>query len=89
MDKMRAKLDKWWNLLLKGGRHTFAQSVLNSLLVYYFSILEAHKAVVLSMEKLMRDFIWNGGNNKKGNSLVNWNVASLLQKRGLEVGSLK
>lgn len=38
-----------------------AQVVLNSISIYYFSILKAPKSVTSSMEKLMREFIWNGG----------------------------
>lgn len=86
-DKMKARIDKWINLpLYKGGRLILAQVVLNSLPVYYFSILKAPNAVIVAMEKLIRDFIWRGGTQKKGSR--KW--TSLPQQRGgLDVGSLK
>lgn len=58
LDKMHKRLQKWKSLLIsKGGRLTPAQSVLNSIPIYFMSILKAPMTVVNSMEKLMRDFI--------------------------------
>lgn len=71
IDNLKAKLEGWKSLSLsKGGRITLAQSVLNSKLLYQFSLLKVRKAVIKTMEKLIRDFIWNGGVNKSGRNIV-------------------
>lgn len=47
VDRMRAKLEKWRGLSLsKGGRLTLVQAVLNSLPVYYFSLLKASNKTI-------------------------------------------
>lgn len=44
VEKFSLKLEKWKKLLLsKGGRLTLAQLVLNSLPIFYFSLLKAIK----------------------------------------------
>lgn len=58
VEKTHKCLKKWRSLLLsKGGRLTLAQSVLDSIPLYYFSILKAPVVVIKIMEKLIRDFI--------------------------------
>lgn len=65
VDKMHNRLQKWKSLVLsKGGKLTLAQSVLNSIPIYYFSILKATEVVIKSMEKLTRNFIWIGRAHK-------------------------
>lgn len=54
---MRKKFDKWKNLfLLKGGWLTLAQSVITSLLFYFFSVLKALTRVIKEIKKLTRNF---------------------------------
>lgn len=36
------------------------QLVLNSLPIYYFSLVKAPKSIIKSMENISRDFIWSG-----------------------------
>lgn len=79
VDKFNAKLDRWRSLLLlKERRLTLAQSVLNSLPVYYFSLLKLPCRVINTMEKLVRDFGWNGEHYRNDSNLVDWSTTSLL-----------
>lgn len=57
VDKIRAKLDKWKNLLLsKGGRLTLASAILNSIPSYAFSVFKAPSKVINKTERLVRNF---------------------------------
>lgn len=48
-------------MLLKGERLSLINLVLNGLLLYFFSLLKTFVGGINSMEKLIRDFFWNGG----------------------------
>lgn len=87
---MHKSLQNWRSLTIsKGGCLTLAQSVLNSIPIYYFSIIKAPKSVISSMEKIMRDFIRNGGKYRPVGNLVKWSSAALPHQRGgLGGGSL-
>lgn len=92
IDRVRKKIDKWKHLNLpKGGRLTLAQSVLNSLPLYFFSILKAPTGVINKIEKLARNFFWNGSCMKGScNHLVSWEKTALpLHLGGLGIGALK
>lgn len=58
----------------KGGRLTMAQSVLNSLPLYY-SLLKTPEEIIEVMEKCVRDFFWDGDFFLP--YLVKWEWASL------------
>lgn len=91
MDRVRRKIDKWRHLnLSKGGRLTLAQSVLISLPLNLFSILKAPVGVIKELEKLTRNFFWNGSCMKGYcNHLVSWGKTALpLQLGGLGIGVL-
>lgn len=61
VEKFRAKLENWRNLLLsKGGRLTLALSIFNSIPLYAFSVFKAQKRVISIMEQIVRNFFWNG-----------------------------
>lgn len=77
IDKFKTKLVKWRGLLFsKGGRLILAQSILNGMMRYLFSLIRAPSKVISSMEKLMTDFIRNWGVYKLGSHL-GWSWASL------------
>lgn len=74
LDKVRKNIEKWNNLILsKGARLTLAQSVINSLPLYYFSILKVPMGVIKEMKKLVRNFFWNGDNSKGPSSSI-WEI---------------
>lgn len=67
-----------------------AHSVLNSLLVSYFSLFKVPVGVIKNMEKLVRNFFWDSRDLKARSHLVNWGKTSLpLKYRGLGLGAFK
>ena len=48
-----------------GGRVILIKSVLENLPIYYLSLYKVPKAVIESMEKIMRRFLWTGCNEEK------------------------
>lgn len=56
---------------------TSAQSILNSLSIYYFSLLKVSEMVTNPMEKLIRDFMWSGGLYNPGSNPVKWESTDL------------
>ena len=54
----------------KGGRLVLIQSVLSSIPTYYLSLFRIPVKVARSLEKLMRDFLWEGSGEGKRDHLV-------------------
>ena len=67
---------------LEGGRLTLIHSVLQALPIYYLSLFKAPVGVIHSMEKIMRDFLWDGGDMVGGEHLVDWEVVCRAKDRG-------
>ena len=59
--KIAKRLDGWKKAFLsRGDRLTLIQSVLSSIPIYYLSLFRTSSTVV-AVEKLMRDFFWEEG----------------------------
>lgn len=54
-----------------GERITLIKASLSNLLVYYMSLFTMPYKVVMTIEKLQSDFLWEGGRQKKDH-LVKW-----------------
>ena len=77
------------SLPFKGGRLTIIQSVLSSLPTYFLSLFRAPKNVISSLEKMMRDYLWEGGDLVGGEHLVAWEkVCKPTILGGLGIGQL-
>ncbi|XP_062109433.1 uncharacterized protein LOC133820653 [Humulus lupulus] len=90
ISKCANRLDSWKSAFLsRGGRLTLIQSVLSSIPVYYLSLLCIPKSVVGIIEKLMRDFLWEGAEHSGADHLVSWNeVCKSRSYEGLGIGNL-
>ena len=65
------------------------QSVLGSIQIYFLSLFRIPNKPALILEKLMRDFFWEGKGEGKGSHLVSWEVVSKSKNNGsLGVGNL-
>uniref|UniRef100_A0A803PW65 Uncharacterized protein n=1 Tax=Cannabis sativa TaxID=3483 RepID=A0A803PW65_CANSA len=91
LDKCAKRLDGWkCSFLSRGGRLTLIQSVLSSLPIYYLSLFKAPKMVLKAIEKMMRDFFWEGGDLAGGDHLVAWDeVCKPRSEGGLAIGRLE
>lgn len=80
-----------WNraLLSRGGMYTLVQSVLSYIPVYFLSLLKISVRVAKKIEKLMRDFSWEGHDEGFKFRLVKWEVVICLRnKGGLAIGNV-
>jgi len=61
LEKIGKRLDGWKrSLMYKGGRLVLIHLVLESLPIYYLSLFKIPVRVASRIEKLMRDFLWEG-----------------------------
>ena len=75
--------------LSKGGKVTLIKSSLSSLPTYFLSLLPLSGKVAKRIEKLQRDFLWNGIGGDPKIYLVNWaKVCKPLQVEGLGIRRL-
>lgn len=71
-EKMSSRLASWKHRLLnKAGRVALASSVLTAIPSYYMQVCWLPQSVCSHIDKISRDFIWKGSQNK-GVNLVNW-----------------
>ena len=72
LEKMERRLTGWKRMYLsKGGKVTLIKSSLSSLPIYFLSLLPLPGMVAKCMEKLQRDFLWNGIGGEPKIHLVN------------------
>ena len=88
--KVAKRLNGWKKAFLaRGGRLTLIHYVLSSIPIYYLSLFKA-PITLTSMEKLMRDFFWEGGDQVSGDHLVDLEVVCHAKdKGGLDIGNLE
>ncbi|XP_020262172.1 uncharacterized protein LOC109838113 [Asparagus officinalis] len=84
LDSFSKKLSLWKNKNLSiGGRLTLVNSVLSSIPLYYTSFFKLPKWLIHEIDKLRRNFLWNGNTNaSKAKCLVAWKTVCLPKKEG-------
>ena len=81
--KVAKRLDGWKKTFLsRGDRLTLIHYVLTSIPIYYLSLFKAPISVLNSMEKIMRDFLWDGRDLVGGDHLVDWEGVCLAKDKG-------
>ena len=90
VEKMEKRLAGWKRMYLsKGGRVTLIKSALSSLPTYCLSLFPIPMGIASRIEKLQRDFLWDGFEDKSKFHLVNWKKACLpLQSGGLGIRNM-
>ena len=91
IEKVAKRLDGWKKgFLSRGGRVTLIQSILASMPIYFMSLFKLLGRVADFLEKMMRAFLWDIGENGKGRSLVTRDLVAISKENGgLELGNLK
>ncbi|XP_073051227.1 uncharacterized protein [Primulina eburnea] len=75
--------------LSRGGRLTLIQAVLSALPTYFMSLFKVPNRVAMIMEKLMRNFFWDGSDGDSHCHVINWNqVSKLKEQGGLGLGNI-
>ncbi|RVW50079.1 putative ribonuclease H protein [Vitis vinifera] len=82
-ERVRRRLALWKRQYIsKGGRVTLIKSTLASMPIYQMSIFRMSKVVVRRIEKVQRDFLWEGGNMERKVHLVKWEVVCTDKDKG-------
>ncbi|CAI9278120.1 unnamed protein product [Lactuca saligna] len=73
VDKVRCRIGDWRNKYLSyAGRLQLISSVLFSLPVYWASCLLIPASITKEIEKLMKNFLWDYDESKKGRAKISW-----------------
>ncbi|KAM7469420.1 hypothetical protein LguiA_007603 [Lonicera macranthoides] len=91
IEKVGKRLGSWSRgCISKGGKATLIHLVLEWIPTYFLSLFKIPVSMAKILEKLMRDFLWEGYDRGKGEHLVNWDKVSKIKKFGcLEIGNWK
>ncbi|GAU25119.1 hypothetical protein TSUD_274080 [Trifolium subterraneum] len=70
LDSLRKRLRAWGNKYVSlGGRIVLINSILNSIPIFFLSFLKLPAAVLKSITRIQREFLWGG---VKGGSKISW-----------------
>ena len=73
IEAVQNKIMNWRNRSLSfAGRLQLVTSILSSLQVYWCSMFFLHVLVCDTINSLVKNFLWTGGNNAIGKVSVNW-----------------
>nr|XP_016447477.1 PREDICTED: uncharacterized protein LOC107772491 [Nicotiana tabacum] len=73
VEKFIKRLATWqMQYLSMGGRLTLISSVLDIIPTYYMSLFPIPKKVLKQLDKIRRDFLWEGNNNSHKFHLIKW-----------------
>ncbi|XP_073035927.1 uncharacterized protein [Primulina eburnea] len=91
VSKFSKKLANWKkSFLSRGGRLTLIKSVLSAMPTYFMSLFKMPSRVAKYLEKLMRDFLWDGPDGEKHCHVVGWQqVCKPLARGGLGLPNLR
>ncbi|GJU01387.1 hypothetical protein Tco_1111725 [Tanacetum coccineum] len=77
------RLPDWKNKALSiAGRLQLIQSVLGSMHIYWASVFTLPSSVLLNIEQILRQFLWNHGSSGKAKSKVAWEIVCLPKDEG-------
>ncbi|XP_073059743.1 uncharacterized protein [Primulina eburnea] len=91
LSKMSKKLASWKkSFLSRGGRLMLIKSVLSAMPTYYMSLFRVPARVEKKMEKMKRDFLWDGADGENHCHVVGWNhVCKPKERGGLGLGNIR
>ena len=90
IEKIQHRLASWKaSCLSRAGKLILIKAVLNNLPVYYLSMFRIPKRVAKEINKIQRNFLWNGKQGGRSSALVRWEIVQRPKaKGGLGVGDL-
>lgn len=83
VERLEQRLASWKaKYLSSGSRISLIQSALADLPIYFMSIFKCPASIIKHLEKLRRDFLWQGPSDKKFH-LVGWKSVCKPKEGGL------
>jgi hypothetical protein len=83
VNKIRTRLSGWKSQFLSfGGRLVLLKSVLTSLPVYALSFFKAPSGIISSIESLLNNFFWGGGEDRRKIAWVRWQEVCMSKEAG-------
>lgn len=83
IEKFEKKLASWQMQYLSfGGRLTLINSVLDSIPTYYMSLFPIPAKVLKQLDKLRRNFLWEGNNERHKFHLIKWKKVTQPKTQG-------
>jgi hypothetical protein len=81
--RIRTRLSGWNNRFLSfGGRLVLLKSVLTALPVYALSFFKAPSGIISSIESLLTNFFWAGGEDRRKIPWISWMDVCLQEESG-------
>lgn len=81
--KFEKRLAAWqMHYLSMGGRLTLINSVLDSIPTYYLSLFPIPSKVLKKLDKIRRDFLWEGNSTSRKYHLVKWSKVTQSKSNG-------
>ena len=82
-ERFRKKLAMWKKQYIsKGGRLILIRSTLSNMPICFMSLFSMPRQVMLRLENIQRDFLWNGGALVQKPHLVKWSTVCLEKRKG-------
>jgi hypothetical protein len=83
LNRIENRLSRWKNHSLSfGGRLVLLKSVLTSLFVYDIPFFKSSSCTISSIESLLTFFFWDGGEDFRKTSWINWKTICLHKEYG-------
>lgn len=83
IERIERKLASWRaRYLFIAGRITLIQFALANLPIYFMTLFKCSSSVVNRIEKLQRNFLWQGKVSKKNYHLLNWKSICMPKEEG-------
>ncbi|CAH1421056.1 unnamed protein product [Lactuca virosa] len=75
VEQVKARIQNWKHRAFSfAGRLQLINSVLQSLQLYWCSVLLLPKTTIKDFEKVFKGFLWSGGDLKKGSAKIAWKM---------------
>jgi len=83
LDRLKSRQSEWKSRNLSyGGRLILLKSVLSSLPVYALSFFRAPAGIISSIESILINFFWGGGEDHRKTAWVDWNSICMSKEVG-------
>ncbi|CAH1422484.1 unnamed protein product [Lactuca virosa] len=83
VEQIKARIQNWKHRALSfAGRLQLINYVLQSLQVYWCSVVLLPKTTIKDLEKVFKGFLWNGGDLKKGSAKIAWKMVCRPKEEG-------